>query len=84
MMSRESTEDVLKELLWEFRRYGLEADSVKIINEKYPGGLEKLERNWKKWIPKARPYRPLRALRKQEEKSKEQTAAADQNSKKKE
>ena len=84
MMSRESTEKVLKELLWEFKRYGLEADSVKIINENYPGGLEKLERNWKKWIPKARPYRPLRALRKQKEKLKEQTAAADQNSKKKE
>ena len=84
MMSRESTEKVLKELLWEFRRYGPEADSIKIINENYPGGLEKLERNWKKWIPRARPYRPLRALRKQKEKSKEQTATADQNSKKKE
>jgi hypothetical protein len=63
MMSRGSTEKVLKELLWEFKRQGENADSIKIINEFYPGGLEKLEKNWRDWIPRARPYRPLRALR---------------------
>jgi hypothetical protein len=70
MMSRSGTEQILKELLWEFKRNGEDVDSVKIINERYPGGLEKLERNWLEWIPKARPYRPLRALREEAEKSK--------------
>ncbi|MBA7651487.1 hypothetical protein ES703_59306 [subsurface metagenome] len=64
MMSRESTEKVLRELLWEFKKHGQDANSIRTINEHYPGGFEKLERNWRKWIPRARPYRPLRALRK--------------------
>jgi hypothetical protein len=68
MMSRGSTEKVLKELLWEFKKQGENADSIKIINEYYPGGLEKLEKNWRDWIPRARPYRPLRALRGEAEK----------------
>ncbi|MFA5239711.1 MAG: hypothetical protein WC476_08415 [Phycisphaerae bacterium] len=71
MMSRSSTEEVLKELLWEFKRKGKDADSIKIINEHYPGGLEKLERNWLSWIPRARSYRPLRVLREEAEKAKE-------------
>ncbi len=65
MMSRKSTEKVLKELLWEFRRQGMKADSIQTINNCYPGGLEKFEKMWLKWIPRARPYRPLRALRKE-------------------
>lgn len=70
MMSRSSTEEVLKELLREFKKNGEDADSIKIINDHYPGGFEKLERNWREWIPRARPYRPLRALREEAEKAK--------------
>ena len=76
MMSRQSTEKVLKELLWEFKKHGKNASSVQIINEHYPGGFEKLERNWRKWIPRARPYRPLRALRKQAAKAKKDSASS--------
>lgn len=65
MMSRSNTEKVLKELLWEFKRHGKKADSVQIINDFYSGGFQKFERSWRKWIPRARSYRPLRALRKE-------------------
>jgi hypothetical protein len=65
MMSRISTENVLKELLWEFKREGKDTNSIEVIDRYYPGGFEKFERSWKEWIPKARPYRPLRALRTQ-------------------
>lgn len=65
LMSRSNTEKVLKELLWEFKKEGKKADSIKVINENYPGGFAKFEKQWRQWIPKARPYRPLRALRKQ-------------------
>lgn len=75
MMSRGATEKVLKELLWEFKKQGEKADSIKIINEHYPGGFEKFERNWLDWIPRARPYRPLRALRDEAEKTKEDSEA---------
>jgi hypothetical protein len=74
MMSRESTEKVLRELLWEFKKHGQNADSIQTINNHYPGGFERLERNWRKWIPRARPYRPLRALRKQPAKTKKDSA----------
>jgi len=76
MMSRESTEKVLRELLWEFKKHGQNADSIQTINNHYPGGFEKLERNWRKWIPRARPYRPLRALRKQAMKTKKDSASS--------
>jgi len=69
MMSRSSTEKVLKELLWQFEKHGKEANSIQTINEYYRGGLARFERNWRKWIPRARSYRPLRALRKKAEKS---------------
>lgn len=78
MMSRGTTENVLKELLWEFKRQGENADSIKIINEFYPGGLGKLEKNWRDWIPRARPYRPLRALRGEAEKEKEDLSVGGQ------
>ena len=71
MMSRSNTETVLKELLWEFKRQGEKANSVNVVNIHYPGGCERFEQIWHKWILRARPYRPLRALRKQAEKSKE-------------
>lgn len=74
MMSRKSTERVLKALLWEFKRQGKQADVIQIINNCYPGGFEKLERQWRKWIPRARAYRPLRALRKQAENKPESSA----------
>ena len=64
MMSRSSTEKVLKELLWQFKEHGKKANSLQTINDCYPGGFKKFERNWRKWIPRARPYRPLRTLRK--------------------
>ncbi len=63
LMSSSNTEKVLKELLWEFKKEGKKANSMKIINEYYPGGFAKLEKQWKEWIPKARSYRPLKALR---------------------
>ncbi|MHC4222070.1 MAG: hypothetical protein ACYST9_06580, partial [Planctomycetota bacterium] len=68
MMSRKDTEVVLKELLWEFKKQGKKANSIKVINEVYPGGIERFERIWLKWIPRVRPYRPLRSLRKETEK----------------
>jgi len=71
MMSRSDTEKILKELLWGFKRTGEDTDSIKIINDYYPGGFEKLQRSWREWIPKARSYRPLRALREEAEKEKE-------------
>jgi len=74
LMSRAETEVVLKELLWAFKMQATDVDSVKTIDSYYPGGFEKLQRNWKKWMPRARPYRPLRALRTQAEKSKEDPA----------
>jgi hypothetical protein len=80
MMSRSSTEKVLKELLWEFKKHGKKANSIQTINKHYPGGFEKLERNWRKWIPRARPYRPLRALRKEAAKVKKDSAADNQAS----
>jgi hypothetical protein len=65
MMSSIKTENILKEILWDMKRNGDKGkmDSVKIINENYPGGFERFEKQWKMWIPTAREYRPLRAIR---------------------
>jgi len=79
MMSRSSTEKVLKELLWEFKKHGKNADSIQTINNHYSGSFEKFERNWREWIPRARPYRPLRALRKEAEKAKKNSTAQKQS-----
>ncbi len=68
MMSRHTTQKVLKEILWDLKEHGKDADSVKTIDEHYPGGFKKFEKMWKKWIPRARSYRPLRALRKKADK----------------
>ncbi len=68
LMSSGRTEYVLKEILWDFKIRGPKANSIEVINANYPGGYAKLEKRWLKWIPKARPYRPLRALRKHAEK----------------
>jgi hypothetical protein len=64
MMSSSQTEKVLKQLLWELRDRGPSANSIAVINKHYPGGFEKLERIWQRWVPRARKYRPLRALKK--------------------
>ena len=69
MMSRNNTEAVLKELLWEFKKQGKQANSVKVVNIHYPGGCERFEQIWHKWILRARPYRPLRTLRKHVDKT---------------
>jgi len=76
MLSHENNEKVLKELLWEFKRQGKEAKSLKVINDCYPGGVERFERVWRKWIPRARQYRALRALRVEAEKQQKLAAAA--------
>lgn len=68
MMSRHKTQEVLKELLWDFKEHGKDANSLKTIDEHYPGGFKKFERIWKRWIPRAKPYRPLRTLRKKADK----------------
>jgi hypothetical protein len=67
MMSSRKTETILKEILWDMKRSGKtgKIDSVKVINDNFPGGLERFERQWKMWIPAAREYRPLRSLRSQ-------------------
>ena len=72
LMSRSNTEEVLKELLWDFKKNGKDANSIQTINNFYPGGVKKLQRQWLKWIPRARPYRPLRALRKQAKQAKKE------------
>ena len=70
LMSRSETEVILKELLWDFKRHGKDANSIEVIDNNYRGGFKRLEKNWRNWIPRAKPYRPLRALRKAAEESK--------------
>jgi hypothetical protein len=80
MMSSKSTEKVLGKLLWEFKKDGRNVDSVKVINDNYPGGLAKLKQQWLKWIPKARPYRPLAVLRERPEEAEEDSSSNSQQS----
>lgn len=63
MMSSNRTERVLKEVLWDIKRDYRRSNSVMIVDSNYPGGYKAFERHWKKWIPHARKYRPLRSLR---------------------
>ncbi|MDD5010970.1 MAG: DUF2268 domain-containing putative Zn-dependent protease [Phycisphaerae bacterium] len=81
MMSGRTTETILKEILWDMKRSGKtgKIDSVKVINDNFPGGLERFERQWKMWIPTARGYRPLRALRSQLDKKRSLTNTNDSN-----
>ena len=62
LMTNTKTKSILKEILWDFKRNGFKADSVATINQFYPGGIKKLEIHWKRWIPRARPRKPLKAL----------------------
>lgn len=68
MMSHTKTKEVLKKILWQCKKDAYKVDSIAIINENFPGGVDHLERTWKKWLPRARPYRPLKALRKSSKK----------------
>ena len=62
LMTNTQTKSILKEILWDFKRNQYKADSVATINQFYPGGIKKLEMHWKRWIPRARPRKPLKAL----------------------
>lgn len=63
LMSAPKTETILKQLLWEFKLHGYRANSIRTINSNFPNGIANLERLWRIWIPKAKPSRPLKALR---------------------
>ncbi|AQT67258.1 hypothetical protein STSP2_00401 [Anaerohalosphaera lusitana] len=89
MMSHPKTEELLKEILWELKEKKGLANSVRVVNETYPGGMRRFELHWKRWIPRARPYRPLRVLRerrnekileeaKEDEEKQEERAQADE------
>ena len=69
LMSSQKTENVLKELLWDFKKHGQNANSLKTIDDCFPGGFERLDKMWLQWIPEARPYRPLHALRAEAQKN---------------
>ncbi len=82
LTSSQKTENVLKELLWDFKKNGKNANSLKTIDDSFPGGFERLEKLWLKWIPEARPYRPLHALRAEAQKNQNHSSvssAADAN-----
>jgi len=66
MMSNSKTRTILKELLWEYKKHGWRAYPIQTINAYYPGGVEALEKHWRSWIPRARKYRPMRALKKKD------------------
>jgi hypothetical protein len=70
-MSSSKTEKVIKNLLWEFKLHGYRANSIATIDRNFPKGFDYFERIWKKWIPNAKKYRPLKALRTTKEKPKE-------------
>ena len=81
LMTNTKTKSILKEILWDFKRNHDKADSVATINQFYPGGIKKLEMHWKRWIPRARPTKPLKALI---EKTKEKKRQNDEAAKSKE
>ena len=68
LMSSAKTEKVIKNLLWEFKLHGRSVNSIATIDRNFPKGFDYFERIWKKWIPKAKKYRPLKALRNPKEK----------------
>lgn len=75
MMSSSRTQEVLKQLLWQYKIFGPQAKSVQIISSNYPGGFKRFEKHFRSWIPRARKYRALRALKDKEKKSPPETAA---------
>jgi uncharacterized protein DUF1570 len=64
LMSNSRNLELLKKMLNQFRLFGNTVKTVQMINVSYPGGFKKFEERWMKWIPRARKYRPLRALKK--------------------
>jgi hypothetical protein len=75
MMSNSRTQQLLKRALWQIRMFGPEADSVQTIEDYYPGGFERFEKHWRQWIPRARKYRALQALKDKTKKPAQKTAA---------
>ncbi len=59
MMESENNQEILKKFLWRFKKLGRKADSVKMINELYPGGFAGFERDWRQWLLQAKAYRSL-------------------------
>ena len=62
LMTNAKTKSIMKEIIWDFKRNKYNADSVATINQYYPGGIKALELHWKRWIPRARRRKPLKAL----------------------
>lgn len=62
LMTNTQTQNILKEILWDFKRNAHNADSVATINQIYPGGIKRLELHWKRSIPRARLKKPLKAV----------------------
>ena len=79
MMSNSKTEVILKELLWEFKKHGQNANSIETVNKHFPGGFKKFEKMWLRWLPRARKYRPLRALRSHAEKTRNNSVPQQSN-----
>lgn len=75
MMSSSRTQQILKQLLWQMLIFGPQADSVQTIENYYPGGFRRFEKHWRQWIPRARKYRALRALKNKTKKPNQKTAA---------
>ncbi len=46
------------------RKKVLDRPSTEVLNEYYPGGYDKFEADWKRWIPRSRDYHPVRIMRK--------------------
>lgn len=75
MMSSSRTQQILKRALWQIRMLGPGANSVQTIEDYYPGGFKRFEKHWRQWIPRARKYRALRALKNKTKKPAQKTAA---------
>jgi hypothetical protein len=45
------------------RRKRLSRPSTEVLDEYYPGGYDKFEADWKRWLPRMRDYHPVRILR---------------------
>ena len=76
MMSSSRTQQILKRVLWQIQMFGPQADSAQTIEDYYPGGFERFEKHWRSWIPRARKYRALRALKDKTKNPKQETKTA--------
>ena len=73
LMSSSKTENIIKQLLWEFKLREYRANSIATIEAHFPKGFGNFERMWKRWIPNAKKSRPLKALRKETPAEKSET-----------